>query len=169
MLVTVWGDLWSRECLGRLGFKEVTTGGPKKQADKVLLGTLPALTKIYSWGEAYFDKSALPSNTTLCKVLWVKVYQKERALPHLSWGTPYQPRAILVLTVNPLSVFSKFGFREIAGLIKRKVRPIPARQTALSGGNIGERSNPNYSLSEILRVSREIYMCARWGAFDCKE
>ena len=124
MAVTSWADLWSGECLGRLGFKEVTTGGPKKQADKVLLCTLPALTKIYSWGEAYFDKSALPSNTTLCKVLWVKVYQKERALPLLSWETPYKPRAIFVLAVTILSAWSKNSLKNVAW-IKLRAKNCP--------------------------------------------
>jgi hypothetical protein len=37
----------------------------------------------------------------------------ERALPSLSWETPYQPRAIFVLTVNLISVLRKLGLEKL--------------------------------------------------------
>jgi len=66
---------------------------------------------------------------------------------------------------NIINLVSKFGdFKvQISSLhstdfagIKLKVRPIPARQTALSGGQLGKGGYPNYFLSDILRVSRTI-------------
>ena len=76
----------------------------------------------------------------------------ERALPLLSWETPYRPRAILVLAVTILSAWSKNSLKKCCwDQIKSAAYP---SQTALNGGGLRVKSCPNYFLTQILRVSR---------------